>query len=204
MNNLDLNLREETKSRVYHPLYKFNYHQAYQYYLKAWMFVRSFEHNFYGDEAKKLFIQCERQLETQAEELGVSEIKTGLISENALITKIREALHGKEHTKKKEALATEHPITKRSVAKFLLWGETQYSFEEYWAIWNNHLVTVITTNHENHSILQPLQQEFTFGECWKDLYERAGIKLYENPDFRNPATKQKWVDWLNERERNTN
>lgn len=200
MNQIDTIIRESTQTRVYHPLHKFNYDHAYQYYVRSREFVRSFDSEFYGEESIKLFAKCERQLEIQAEEIGISETKTGLISENALVTRLQQNLWGTKHrTEKGNALATEHPITKRCIAKFLLWDQTLYSFDEYWAIWNNHLITTVTTNDENRKILQPLQQQFKFGDCWKLLYERAGIKLLENPNLRNPGIKAKWIEWLNER-----
>lgn len=198
MQHLNLVLSDEDKHRTHHPLFIHNYRHAYDYYLQTRALVRSCDINFYGEEGQKMVRLCERQLEVQAEEMGVSETRTGLISEEALKTKVKQYLYGKSSIKKTEALATEHPITKRSVAKFLLWTDQTFDFDEYWAVWNNHLITVVTTNHENHSILQPLQQNFVFGvDRWEDVYAKACIVLHNNPDFRSPLEKQKTLQWFN-------
>lgn len=67
------------------------------------------------------------------------------------------------------------------------------SFDQFLSLWLDNLITTVVTKRQNQ-ILKKYQENFVLGvDCWKEMYEQAGIKLTANPDFRSKATKQQYV-----------
>lgn len=143
-------------------------------------------HGLSDKEQKK----ARRQVESTVREAGFNGHNTGLISEAALETVIQQ-MKGIKPTKDNRT-ALEHPITYTNIAMYCLTVKQKLSFKDYFDVWFNNLITTITTNEENMR-LKNHQKQFTFGvDCWKEMYEAAGIKLIEKPDFRSHDEKRKW------------
>lgn len=122
------------------------------------------------------------------ESAGFNGVSTGLISMNALQTIINQknGIHPTSQTR----LATEHPVTHKNVAEYILNDLPELNKEEYFDVWESHLVTTVTTNQENQ-YLKNFQSEFNIKEdCWKEMYSKAGIELIERPNFRLKSVKE--------------
>lgn len=123
------------------------------------------------------------------EQVGFKGLKTGLISEEALATVIKK--RNDESYPNKKRLSLEHPITHRVIALACLNNPTKLEYDEYFAFWFNTLVTTITTSEENQR-LRDYQDRFVLGvDCWKEMYERAGITLVEMPPLGTNEDKSK-------------
>ena len=139
-----------------------------------------------NDISLKVYI--ERTLETGVEEAGIRGTKTGLISHNAFANKIRK--YNGEKLTKAESLSEEHPITFRSIARYLLNLKNVPSAEYFFRFWLDNLITVYVT-HEENIRLKKYQDNFDIRkDDWRDIYRKAGIKLIKNPDLRNTEVKR--------------
>lgn len=142
--------------------------------------------NLSDKEQKK----ARRQVESTLRESGFNGNPTGLISEAALETVVNQK-KGIQPTKMTRT-ALEHPITYTNVAMHCLSQPTKLSFDDYFKVWADNLVTTITTNEENQR-LRSYQSDFNFGvDCWKEMYENAGIKLVEKPILRTNEVKRQY------------
>ena len=134
--------------------------------------------------------KARRQVEATVREAGFNGKPTGLISETALQTMINQ-MKGIKPTKYNRT-AIEHPVTYTNVAMHILAMKEKLSYEDYFQVWFDNLITNVTTNEENIR-LKNLQKKYAFGiDCWKEMYEAAGIKLVVRPDFRSTDEKRKW------------
>lgn len=162
--------------------YKFNFETAYLTYSRiydAW--------NSLSESAQN---RSRRQIESSVREGGFNGKSTGLVSEKAFETIIKEKKG--LPISKDERLALEHPVTHKNIAMHCINSPTKLSFDEYFDVWINNLVTTYTTNEENQG-LRKFQSKFTFGvDCWKKMYEEAGIVLMERPKLNTKAAKQKY------------
>lgn len=135
-------------------------------------------------------LRARRQIEGSVREAGFNGVNTGLISAAAwksVIDKKRGELISNE-----DRVAKEHPITHKNVALHCLSQPTKLPFNDYFDVWFNNLVTVQTTNRENQR-LRKFQSTFRLGvDCWKKMYEDAGIMLMERPKLNNKAAKREW------------
>lgn len=123
------------------------------------------------------------------EQVGFKGLKTGLISEEALSTEIKNRNDESYPTKKRKSL--EHPITHRVIALACLNRPTKLGYDEYFAFWFDTLITTITTSEENQR-LRDYQKVFVLGvDCWREMYERAGIILVEIPPLGTNEDKSK-------------
>lgn len=161
---------------------RFNFDLAYEVYSKVYD-----NWSRLSDREQK---KARRQVESTVREAGFNGTPTGLISEAALETVINQK-KGIQPTKDNRT-ALEHPITYTNVAMHCITMPSKLSFEEYFNVWFDNLVTTITTNEENMR-LKKFQSEYTFGvDCWKEMYEAAGIKLIEKPVLRTNEAKRQW------------
>ena len=161
---------------------RFNCEIAYMVYSHAYD-----NYNSLSDREQK---KARRQVESTLRESGFNGNPTGLISEAALETVINQK-KGIEPTKQTRT-ALEHPVTYTNVAMYCLTHPEKLSFDEYFKVWEDNLVTTITTNEENQR-LRWHQSKFVFGvDCWKEMYEAAGIKLIEKPVLRTNEAKRKY------------
>ena len=162
--------------------FKFNFDLAYNTY--------SLSYDAWDKLSKKAQKRARRQIESSVREAGFNGKSTGLISEKAFLTVIKQKKGlpiGKD-----ERLALEHPVTHKNIAMHCLSFPQKLSFEEFFAIWIENLVNTYTTNEENQG-LRKFQSKFTFGiDCWKKMYEEAGIVLMERPKLNTKAAKQKY------------
>lgn len=134
--------------------------------------------------------KARRQVEATVNEAGFRGHSTKLISESAWQTVLNEK-RGIEPSKG-DRIATEHPITFTSISLHILNMDTRLSYDDYFAIWFDNLITTTTTNAENYR-LKDHQKKFKFGvDCWKQMYENAGIKLMKKPLLRSHDDKRKW------------
>lgn len=134
--------------------------------------------------------KARRQVESTVRETGFNGNSTGLISEAALQTVINQ-MKGIKATKDNRT-ALEHPVTYTNIAMHCLTAKEKLSFEDYFNVWFDNLVTTITTNEENMR-LKNHQKTFAFGvDCWTEMYYAAGVKLVQKPDFRSYDEKRKW------------
>jgi hypothetical protein len=59
-------------------------------------------------------------------------------------------------------------------------------------VWFTNLVTTITTANENMR-LKHFQKDFVFGvDCWKEMYETAGVELIEMPMLNTSKAKKQY------------
>ncbi len=130
-----------------------------------------------------------RQVEAMVREGGIRGKSTGLISEAALETLI--ALKKGEPIARGARIATEHPITYKVVSLYALGRDEPLGREEYEQLWLDALITTETTSDENQ-MLKNSQSVFSYGDCWKQMYEDAGVKLVSKPSFRTNAVKQQY------------
>ena len=138
------------------------------------------------DTCKKRF---RRQIEALVGEAGFRGVDTRLISKNALDTLVNEK-KGVSPTRHNR-IAVEHPITPRVIVDYILQLDHVLSFEEFYDVWFNNYVYTKTTNEENQ-YLKKFQANFEFGDCWKKMYQAAGIELVERPNFQLKAVKQQY------------
>ena len=103
--------RTYVKSGTLHEERYNQYKNVYDVYLMLWP-----RYNKYKNEKDKVF--CIRTIECLVEEAGIRGKSTGLISKAALETKIK--LAKGEKVSKMESISTEHPITYRAIATYLL------------------------------------------------------------------------------------
>lgn len=132
--------------------------------------------------------KARRQIEALVGEAGFKGHVTGLISENAWQTICNE-YKGIAPTKATR-LAKEHPITYSNIALACITHKGVLTFDEFFKMWTDNLVSTVTTNAENQR-LKNFQQTFVLGvDDWKVMYELAGIKLIERPKLRSHAAKR--------------
>ncbi len=159
--------------------FRFNYETAYTVYSRnydAWSSL--------SDKAKR---RARRQTENAVREAGFNGVDTGLISVNAWATIINEK-NGVTPTKQTR-VAKEHPVTHKNIALHCLEYSSKLEFDQYFDIWFDNLITTYTTNEENQR-LRNFQSKYSFGvDCWKQMYENAGIKLMERPKLNTKAAK---------------
>lgn len=161
---------------------RFNCKMAYMVYSHAYD-----NWNSLSDKEQK---KARRQVESTLREAGFNGNPTGLISEAALETVINQK-KGIEPTKKTRT-ALEHPVTYTNVAMYCLTQPKKLTQMQYFKVWSDNLVTTITTNEENQR-LRAYQSKFNFGvDCWKEMYENAGIKLVEKPTLRTNDAKRQY------------
>lgn len=143
--------------------------------------------NIISDKAQKRF---RRQIESAVREAGFNGVETGLISEKAWATVIAEKKG--ESIGKGNRVAKEHPVTHKNIALHCLTQPTKLSFDEFYNVWFENLIVTYTTNEENQR-LRKHQSNFRFGvDCWKKMYEDAGIVLMERPKLNTNAAKREW------------
>ena len=98
----------------------------------------------------------------------------------------------KEELSKKESISTEHPITYRNIAKYLLELSEKPTAEYYFNFWLNNLITVKTTFEEN-IMLKDYQASFNIiKDDWKKMYKKAGVILLEEPKFNSFEVKKEY------------
>lgn len=162
--------------------FKFNFDLAYNTY--------SMTYDAWDKISKKAQKRARRQIESSVREAGFNGKSTGLISVKAFETVIKQKKG--LSISKDERLALEHPVTHKNIALHCLNSPAKLSFEEFFAVWIENLVTTYTTNEENQG-LRKFQSKFTFGvDCWKKMYEDAGIVLMERPKLNTKVAKQKY------------
>lgn len=161
---------------------RFNFDIAYMVYTTVysnWAFL--------SDKERK---KARRQVEGTVREAGFNGNPTGLISKSALETVVNQK-KGIKPTKETRT-AIEHPITYTNIAMHCLTKEERLSFEDYFRVWFDNLITTITTNEENYA-LKRYQNKFTFGvDDWREMYAAAGIKLVEKPMLRSYEAKREY------------
>jgi hypothetical protein len=161
---------------------RINYEIAYDIYSKAY--------DLWGQISNQAMTRLRRQIEGAVTEAGFRGVRTGLISEKAWETVIYEKKG--MVVGRKDRIAQEHPVTHKNVALYCLTQPRKLSFDEFYDVWFNNLVTTWTTNDENQR-LRKFQSTFKFGvDCWKQMYENAGIVLMERPKLNTKAAKQKY------------
>lgn len=161
---------------------KFNYELAYNVYVQV-------KQNWSG-LSKTQRSRARRQIESMLTEAGFRGNKTGLVSKAALETIINKKKGIKPVGGQRTAV--EHPITHKNVAKHILTLPQTLSFQEYVDVWFTNLVTTITTADENMR-LKHFQKDFVFGvDCWKEMYEAAGVKLVEMPKLNTKKAKKQY------------
>lgn len=161
---------------------KFNFDLAYEVYKRVYSAWQTL-----SDKEQK---KARRQVEAMVRESGFNGNSTGLISEAALETVINQKKGIKPNKDNRTAL--EHPITYTNVALYCLNNETLLSYDGYFNVWFDNLVTTVTTNEENYRLTK-FQKNFEFGvDCWKKMYEEAGIKLVEKPMLRTNEAKSQY------------
>ena len=140
------------------------------------------------NEVDKVYII--RNLEASVEETGIRGQYTGLISAQALVSKVKKS--NKEELSKKESISTEHPITYRNIAKYLLELSEKPTAEYYFNFWLSNLITVKTTFEEN-IMLKDYQASFNIiKDDWKKMYKKAGVILLEEPKFNSFEVKKEY------------
>jgi hypothetical protein len=161
---------------------KFNFDLAYEVYKRVYSAWQTL-----SDREQK---KARRQVEAMVRESGFNGNPTGLISEAALETVINHKKGIKPNKDNRTAL--EHPVTYTNVALHCLNNETLLSYDDYFNVWFDNLVTTITTNEENYRLTK-FQKNFEFGvDCWKKMYEEAGIKLVERPRLMSKSEKRRY------------
>lgn len=164
-----------------HPDRKNRYKAAYELFKLLYKL-----YNTTNDEDAKVY--CIRNVECSIEEAGINGKYVGLISEKAFQSKIK-AYEGKKLTKK-QSVSTEHPITYRNIAKHLLNQKEIPNAEQYFKFWLNKLIKVKTTFEENIG-LREYQANFNImKDDWKKMYEKAGIKLVDDVNFKSNKVKE--------------
>lgn len=124
------------------------------------------------------------------EQVGFKGVKTGLVSEEGLQTIIK--MRNKEKIPTEKRKSTEHPITHRVVSLHCLNRPVKLEYDEYFELWFNTLITTFTTSEENQR-LKDYQETFMLGvDCWKEMYQRAGIVLVEMPPLATLEDKKKY------------
>ena len=128
-----------------------------------------------------------RLLECSVNEAGFNGLKTGLISIEALDTKIKKAK--KQFVSNLDNISLEHPITFKVLALHALKRKTPLCFDQYFKLWEDNLVTTFVTSKQNKALIK-FQKDFVLGvDCWKQMYKKAGIKLVENVDLRKDSVR---------------
>lgn len=123
-----------------------------------------------------------RKLETSTEESKIYGKDTGLMTEEALERYIQ--VKKKLMTMIDARLSKEHPVTYRNISKYCLEQDVILSADQFFKSWFDNLVIVRTTREQNE-MLKDFQKDFIFPrDCWKEMYEKAGLKLVKKPDFR--------------------
>jgi hypothetical protein len=134
--------------------------------------------------------KARRQVESTMREAGFNGVSTGLVSVKALETIVNEKKGIEPSRKTRQAI--EHPITYTNIARFCLEADTKMTRDEYLKVWFDNLITTVTTNEENQ-YLRNFQENFRFGvDCWRKMYEAAGIQLVEKPNFRRNDVKRQY------------
>ena len=138
----------------------------------------------------KTMVYIIRCLENDVKEAGIQGKFIGLISESALNTKIKLAKGKKISINEKPS--TEHPITFRSIAKFLLELNRAATKKSFFNTWLDNLIKVKTTREENLLLIK-YQQNFDIKKSnWKILYRKAGIKLVKDEHFNLGKIRTKY------------
>jgi hypothetical protein len=161
---------------------KFNYELAYGVYVQV-------KENW-NSLSKTQKSRARRQIEGMLTEAGFRGNKTGLVSKAALETIINKKKGIKPVGGQRTAV--EHPITHKNVAEHILSLPHTLSFQDYIDLWFTNLVTTITTADENMR-LKHFQKDFVFGvDCWKEMYETAGVELIETPKLNTSKAKKQY------------
>lgn len=172
-----------TKSGTLNPAKKEIYDILYSKYL----YHKSCYKKAKDPKTKVYIIRC---LENDVKEAGIQGKFIGLISEEALNTKIKLAKGKKISIHEKPS--TEHPITFRSIAKFLLESKRAFPEKKFFSTWLDNLIKVKTTRQENVMLIK-YQQNFNFlKNDWKILYKKAGIKLTKDHNFNLASIRSKY------------
>lgn len=144
----------------------------------------------YDNAEPSLKSRLRRQVEATVREAGFNGTSTKLISVKALETLVNEKKGIVACRKSRRAL--EHPVTHKNISEYILNLDDVLSFDEFYTVWFENLVTTVTTNEENQR-LRKFQSSFVLGEhCWKEMYNEAGIELVERPNFQLKAVKQQY------------
>ena len=123
-----------------------------------------------------------RLLECSVNEAGLNGLKTGLISVEALETKIKKAK--KQFVSNLDNISLEHPITFKVLALHSLNRKNPLPFNDYIKLWEDNLVTTFVTAKQNKALIK-FQKNFVLGvDCWKEMYKKAGIDLVPDVDLR--------------------
>ena len=131
-----------------------------------------------------------RLLECSVNEAGIHGTKTGMVSIEALESKIKKAK--KQFVSNLDNVSLEHPITYKVIALHTLNRKSPMNKEEYVNLWQDNLITTIVTSKQNKALIK-FQKDFQFGvDCWKKMYKRAGINLVEDVDLRNDYVREKY------------
>ena len=130
-----------------------------------------------------------RILEHLLDDCGFAGTSTGLISVEALQSKIKKAR--KEIVSNLDNTSLEHPVPYRVLATHCLSRKKPLDEETFIALWLNNLFTTIVTARQNRMLIK-FQSDFKIGDCWRKMYERAGVMLVDDPDFRNNQTRIKF------------
>ena len=124
-----------------------------------------------------------RMVECATNEASLNGTITGLISIEALDSKIKKAKG--EPITNLDNQSLEHPITYKVLALVALNRDAPMSFDEFLSLWLDNLITTVVTKRQNE-LLKKYQENFVLGvDCWKKMYERAGIKLVKNINLNN-------------------
>lgn len=124
-----------------------------------------------------------RLVECAANEASLNGTITGLISIEALDSRIK--IEKGESVEYLDNLSLEHPITYKVLALVALNKDTPMPFDEFLSLWLDNLITTVVTKRQNQ-LLKKYQENFVLGvDCWKKMYERAGIKLVKNINLGN-------------------
>lgn len=162
--------------------FKFNFEIAYLVYSRVY--------DAWGSLSDSARSRSRRQIEASVREGGFNGNTTGLISEKAFETIIKQKKG--LPISKDERLALEHPITHKNIAMHCINSPTKLTFEQFFNVWFENLVTTYTTNEENQG-LRRFQSNYVFGvDCWKKMYEDAGIVLMQRPKLNTKAAKRQY------------
>ncbi len=151
--------------------------------------VYSLHYDRWNSLTKRAKSRARRQVESAVTQAGFNGVDTGLISVAAFKSIIDEK-NGIALTKQTR-VAKEHPVTHRNIALHCLTTPAKLEYDEYFKVWFNNLIITHTTNEENQC-LRKFQSNFRFGvDCWKKMYEEAGIELMERPKLNTKEAKMK-------------
>ena len=203
--NLDLSLDKEILAKIYSPEFESNLRYAYSLYVLSKEQLSSLGLNPFEVKRTPLYRRWRmtaRMLEHNAGDLGFGGRYTGLVSEKALELMIERTVM-KQSWSNNERLATEHPIPNSCIVHYLLAElEQVLTYEEYYAMFHNYSITVVTTNSENQYLKNNGQKTFKFGDSWEDMYNSNGVVTLMKPSLHSAVNKEIWTNWYNNRKSN--